>query len=237
MWKDNTGQAWDISRLMNEEMAQPINGAACGGIHRLMGLSYALTMRKANHEPIDGQWKRAENFIANYHQQALALQTSDGGFSTEFFEGMSTSVDPVRQIYSTGHVLEWLAVSMSQEQLASPAITRMVDRLLALLAAEFKPNEELHGTDVGPKGHALRALRLYELRMFGQPSKYTEFRDQDPRPLIAANQVTALQINQRTILPSSTENPAHLNASHSQAGAGSKSPMPIVRGNRMLRRR
>lgn len=239
IWKDSAGQNWDISRLMYEEMAQPINGAACGGTHRLMGLSYALAVRKARNEPVDGQWKRAENFIANYHQQALALQTTDGGFSTEFFEGLSNSQDPIRQLYSTGHILEWFCVSMTEEQLTSAPVSRMVDRLLALMAAEFHPDQTLDGKDVGPKGHALRALRLYELRLFGKPSNHQEFESLDKRPLISAKEIPALQQGLRTIAASGVEGGQYLQAgSQSSSTKSAPTMMPAARGGtRFMRRR
>ena len=36
-WVNDQGQSWDIPRLIREELAQPIRGAACGGTHRLSG--------------------------------------------------------------------------------------------------------------------------------------------------------------------------------------------------------
>jgi hypothetical protein len=239
IWQDSVGQSWDIARLMYEEMAQPINGAACGGTHRLMGLSYALAARRARNEPIDGQWKRAENFIANYHKQALSLQTSDGGFSTEFFEGLSNSADPIRQIYATGHILEWFSISMTEEQLTSVAVTRMVDRLLALMSAEYQPDEALNGTDVGPKGHALRALRLYELRLFGKPSKHQEFEALDKRPLLSASEIPKLQQGLRTVsAPTAGEERFIQAGSSSSSTRPSQITTPNYRGgSRFMRRR
>lgn len=239
VWKNSAGQNWDISRLMFEEMAQPVIGAACGGTHRLMGLSYALAVRKARNEPINGQWKRAENFIANYHQQALALQTEDGGFSTEFFEGKSSSQDPIRQIYATGHILEWFSISMTEEQLTSAPVSRMVDRLLSLMAKEYYPDQTLNGTDVGPKGHALRALRLYELRLFGKPSNHKEFEALDKRPLMSAKEIPKLQQGLRTISAASAEAERYIQTGAKSSNSRPASTMmPAARGgNRFMRRR
>jgi hypothetical protein len=236
VWKDSTGQGWDISRLMYEEMNQPINGAACGGTHRLMGLSYAVEMRRARGEPIDGQWKRAETFLTSYQNQALtSLQNPDGGFSTEFFEGRSQNADPIRQIYSTGHCLEWLAISLSDEQLVSPAVTRMVDRLLSLLEGEYRPRQELNGNDVGPKGHALRALRLYELRVFGEASNHLALAAQDPRPVVGAQEIPSLQKDHRVIMATSSQASSSWSSS-SNTGKPS-SNIPNSRGRQMMRRR
>ncbi len=233
-WKDNTGQTWDISRLMYEELAQPINGAACGGIHRLMGLSYAVAVRKARGEPIDGQWKRAENFVARYQQHALTLQNPDGGFSTEFFEGLSNTPDPIRQIYTTGHLLEWLAFSMTEEELESTPLLRLVDRLLDLMQTEHG-QQELSGTDVGPKGHALRALRLFELRIFGEPSNYRDLALADPRPIIEASEASALQKNVRVVLPTSASSPDRFHTT--SPSLNSSNEAGNMRNTRFMRRR
>ncbi len=44
-WKSNDGKVWSIPKLISEELAQPIKGAACGGTHRLMGYSFAVKQR------------------------------------------------------------------------------------------------------------------------------------------------------------------------------------------------
>ena len=53
-WKSNDGQDWDIPRVIKEELAQPIVGAACGGTHRMTGFSYAVRKREARGEKFDG---------------------------------------------------------------------------------------------------------------------------------------------------------------------------------------
>ena len=57
-WKTPDGQQWSIQRLIREELAQPVRGAACGGTHRLMGFSYALHKRRQQNKPIEGEFKR-----------------------------------------------------------------------------------------------------------------------------------------------------------------------------------
>ena len=46
-WVNDQGVEWDFPRLIREELAQPIRGAACGGTHRLSGLSLAVKTRVA----------------------------------------------------------------------------------------------------------------------------------------------------------------------------------------------
>ena len=58
-WVNDQGAKWDIPRLIREELAQPIRGAACGGTHRLSGLSLAARTRVRRGEPLDGEYLRA----------------------------------------------------------------------------------------------------------------------------------------------------------------------------------
>ena len=51
-WRAQDGQAWDIPRLIQEELSQPIIGAACGGTHRLTGFAYAVRKRQQRGEPV-----------------------------------------------------------------------------------------------------------------------------------------------------------------------------------------
>lgn len=167
-WENEIGESWTIARLIKEELAQPINGAACGGTHRLMGLSYAVKKRTEQDQPIDGEWARAAQFIKEYQAYAMRFQHEDGSFSSTWFQGKSSSSDIQRQLYTSGHIMEWLVFSLPEEQLDDPRIERGIDFILRLMLNA--PNFDL---DVGPKGHALHALRIYEDRVFGK-SNFTD---------------------------------------------------------------
>lgn len=160
-WQNSYGE-WSIERLIREELAQPVIGAACGGTHRMMGFSYALHMRKKHGEPITGQWKRAETFVNEFHDYTFKLQNIDGSFSTNWFEGRGSSPDIARRLQTTGHILEWLIYSLPEEQLRERRMVRSVD-YLARLMLENKG----YDWEIGPKGHALHALALYDQRVFG----------------------------------------------------------------------
>ncbi len=174
LWRDDMGQGWNIPRLIHEEITQPINGSACGGLHRLMGLSFALETRRQRGEPVNGQWQRVAHFVQSYQKRALDYQNADGSFSTEWFDGPGNRSDLARRIYTTGHTLEWLVFSLPDDQLESSPMLRAVDAMISMLRVEASTPRQLHGFDVGPKGHALRALRLFEERVYGTPSDHQQ---------------------------------------------------------------
>jgi hypothetical protein len=162
MWTASDGQQWDIPRLIKEELAQPINGAACGGAHRMTGFSYAVRKREQRGEPIDGQWLRAKKFVDDFHEYTFKLQNPDASFSTEWFVTRADYGDSGRRLQTTGHITEWLAFSLNKEQLVEPRMVRSVSYLTNLLLENR--NEKW---SIGPLGHGLHALAIYDERVFG----------------------------------------------------------------------
>ena len=161
-WKSNDGQDWDIPRLIKEELAQPIVGAACGGTHRMTGFSYAVNRRERRGEPFTGQWQRAKKFVDDFHEYTFRLQNPDGSFSTDWFAGRADNGPPSRRLETTGHITEWLAFSLDKDQLVEPRMVKSVSYLANLLI-EYR-NEKW---GIGPLGHGLHALALYDERIFG----------------------------------------------------------------------
>ena len=161
-WTSNDGQAWTIDRLIKEELAQPVIGAACGGTHRLMGLTYAVENRIKDGQPIDGEWKRAQTFLYDFQRYTFGLQNPDGSFSTKWFERREARQDSQRRVQTTGHILEWLVYSLPEDKLRSPEVVKTVNYLSRLMYAERDTEWE-----IGPKGHAIHALSLYDQRVFG----------------------------------------------------------------------
>ena len=169
-WKSDDGQTWSVSRLIQEELKQSVIGAACGGTHRMMGFTYALKKRRQRKEKIDGQWSRADKFVKDFHAYTFKLQNKDGSFSTNWFEGRGASQSVERIMQTSGHTLEWLSFSVEKKDLKDPRLVKAVDRLATLLL-------ENKGRDweIGPLGHAVHALAIYDERAFGgKPGKRAE---------------------------------------------------------------
>jgi hypothetical protein len=168
-WANTLGQHWDMQRLIREELKQPIGTGACGGTHRLMAYTFAVAQLRRHQWPIGGEWHNAARMLDVYVDRAWKMQNLDGTFSTEFFERPDHNADRNRQLYATGHVLEWLVCTLPDSQLGDPRLTAAVDSILKLMLTA--PNYEL---DVGPRGHALHALAIYENRVYGGSSEYAQ---------------------------------------------------------------
>jgi hypothetical protein len=160
-WRNREGQSWSIQRLVHEELGQPIRGAACGGTHRLMGLSYAVNKRRQRGQPIDGEFRRAQTYVNDFHRYTFSLQNPDGSFSTEWFARRGANPDIDRRLKTTGHVTEWLSYSLADTDLLDPRMVKAVDYLAGVLVSGKD-----HTWEIGPLGHGLHALRIYDRRVF-----------------------------------------------------------------------
>ena len=160
-WKNSAGETWSVPRLIREEISSPIHGSACGGTHRLMGLSYAVRKRQQRGQPVDGEYRRAQVYIDEYQKFTLRMQNPDGSFSTEWFAGRGARPDIDRRVQTTGHILEWMVFSSSQEELLNPRLVQAVDYLSTALLSDVQRQWK-----IGPLGHALRSLSLYDRRVF-----------------------------------------------------------------------
>jgi hypothetical protein len=165
-WRSRDGQNWSIPRIINAEIKSPVRGAPCGGTHRLFGITYAYQSREKEGRPVDGEFLRAKQYIESYQRYTWSLANEDGSFSTEWFARRGNRPDIDRKIQTTGHILEWLAFSLSDEQLREPRTVKAVKFIVDSLARE--PNR---AWSIGPLGHALHALVIYDERVFGGASQ------------------------------------------------------------------
>jgi hypothetical protein len=162
-WTNRDGEKWSIPKLIQEEIRQPVRSGACGGTHRLFGLSSSYLFRAKRGKPIDGEFQRAYTFVRDYQRYTLSsLENPDGSFSTEWFNRPANANEPARKLQTTGHILEWLVWSLPEDELRDPRVIKSVEFIAATLAEE--PNRDW---SVGPLGHALHALAIYDKRLHG----------------------------------------------------------------------
>jgi hypothetical protein len=163
-WVNDQGMQWNMRKLVSEELKQPIRGAACGGTHRLSGLTLAYKTRQARGESVDGEYAQAQRFVAQHQMYTFRTQNRDGSFSTNWFQGREDEEDIDRKLKTTGHMLEWLLYSSTDRELKSAGATRAVYFLTNLMW-----QNRYRDWEAGPLGHAIHALVVYDRLMF---SKY-----------------------------------------------------------------
>ena len=160
-WTNEQGMEWNLPKMIYEESRQSLRDAACGGTHRLTGLTLAYKTREERGEPVDGAYLRAKQYVTKYKNYAYRLQNSDGSFSTEWFRGPGNEESLDRKLKTTGHILEWLLYAAEERDLQSPRIHRAANYL-----ANIMYNNRNKDWEAGPLGHAIHALFLYDRLMF-----------------------------------------------------------------------
>jgi hypothetical protein len=162
-WTSGAGEAWTTERVVAMEAAADIFSAACGGAHRAYGLAVALdAQRRATAGEPTGGWAEAARVLDDLVDRARRFQQPDGSFSIHSFERPGTSPDVFARLGATGHVFEVLAVTLDDERLDEPWVTRAADRLVTLL-------EQTADLDVecGALYHAAHGLAIYRHRICG----------------------------------------------------------------------
>ncbi len=164
-WTASDGQSWSIERLVEIELDQDLADSACGGTHRLIGVTMALNQHLAQGGRLTGVWARADEVIQQAISEAQTYQNADGSFSTNYFQRPGNSPDLAQNLGTTGHTLEFLTLAMTDQQLQQPWVARAVLNLCDL----FRKTQHV-ALECGALYHAAHGLVLYRQRVFGERS-------------------------------------------------------------------
>lgn len=163
-WVNEAGERLRFEDLVRYELDAPVESAACGGTHRLFGLSWAYRLHRGRGGRETGAWAEVPAKVEKYRDRARALQNPDGSFSTSYFSGWGDVADPQLRVGTTGHTLEWLALALGDDELRRPWVRGAARALADLLTG-------LHDEPVEPGAlyHAVHGLLIYRTRVYGDP--------------------------------------------------------------------
>lgn len=162
-WQAGDGKQWSIERLVEIEANHELAASACGGTHRLIGMSMALNRHLAAGHELTGSWKTADEIISQAILNARKYQNDDGSFSTNYVERTGRSADLATNLGATGHVLEFLTLAMTDDELEQPWVKRSVTHLCSL----FQKTKKLP-LECGALYHAAHGLAVYRSRVYGE---------------------------------------------------------------------
>jgi hypothetical protein len=162
-WTNGAGEKISVEDMVDYELNQPIaNSPVCGGTHRLFGITWVYHLHRAQGGKKEGVWKKAADTIAEYIERAKRFQDPSGLFSTSYLEGPGNVPDTQLRLASTGHVLEWLSLAMTDQELRQPWVEKAAGELAKLiLENSYNP------LDGGALYHAAHGLHLYRTRLWG----------------------------------------------------------------------
>jgi hypothetical protein len=164
-WDNAFGERLTLQDMIRYELDAPVETAACGGTHRLFGLTWAYHHHLQKGGATAGVWKDVADKTAKYRDLAKRYQNADGSFSTSYFRGPGDSPDKGARIGTTGHILEWLALALSDDEVKQEWVQRAANAL-ALLILDLQDQP----IDGGALYHAVHGLQMYHARVYGRTS-------------------------------------------------------------------
>jgi hypothetical protein len=167
-WKNELGDEWSLARLLTEELNRGVALDNRAVTQRLLGISYAMERRRQSKLSMDGAYARAQRFLDEFANYALSAENADGSWHSSFFAFRGASRDATGMLYSTGHILEWLAYWLPDEMLNDPRIVRSVGYVAAALDAQLTRRGLASSSprEIGAVTHAAAALMNYDRRVF-----------------------------------------------------------------------
>jgi hypothetical protein len=159
-WEAADGETWSIERLVELESDYALGDGPCGGTHRLIGLAMALEARRREGLPIKGVWAEAAARVQQGVLNARRYQNQDGSFSTHYVNRGGTSRDLAQNLGTTGHLVEFLAIALPDDEIQAPWVQAAVNNLCEL----FDKTQELD-LECGALYHAAHGLVLYRNRL------------------------------------------------------------------------
>lgn len=160
-WTNLYGENLTFEKMVRYELDASVEQAACGGTHRLFGLTWVYHLHRQQGGSETGIWQEIAAKTNKYCELAKQYQSADGTFSTDYFRGPGSIDDAQLRIASTGHILEWLALALSDEALSEDWVTRAVNAL-SLQILDLR-DSSIEG---GSLYHAMHGLLIYYARRY-----------------------------------------------------------------------
>jgi hypothetical protein len=161
-WKAKDGSDWNIEKLVEIELGHNLDQSACGGTHRMTGLTMAYNRHVAAGKPLTGQWELLGKRIEECQAKAQQLQNPDGSLSSNYFARPGKAADLALAVGSAGHVMEFLATSMDKEELQQDWVKRAV----LDVCKTFRKTKAVD-VECGALFHAAHGLVLYREKVYG----------------------------------------------------------------------
>jgi hypothetical protein len=162
-WTNQDGEKLRLEDLLRYELGEPMTTSACGGTHRLFDLSWVYQLHLKRGGKTEGVWKRVAENAAHYQMLARKLRNPDGSFSTDFFNGPGNVADAQRRINTSGHIFEWLSLSLPDAELRAGWVEDAANALAQMILNIA--NQDMEG---GTLYHAVHGLIIYHARVYNR---------------------------------------------------------------------
>ena len=161
-WTASDGKKWTIEQLMQIEADQDLATSACGGAHRLCGLTLALNRHLEQKRAVAGGWEAAQDRIQDSLLKAREYQNSDGSLSSNYLQRPGRSADLSENLGATGHVLEFVVLTVPDSEIRE----EWIKRAALFLCGVLERTKDIP-LECGALYHAVHGLVIYRERLFG----------------------------------------------------------------------
>ena len=169
-WTNAAGETWSIERMVAEELARRPDETTAAAVDRLIGLSAAVNQRINDGKPVDGHFARAREHLREYQEYVFSLQNPEGDWHPRFLAARGGGAPPLDHLQSTARILQWLVISLRDEELEDPRVVRAVERVHTLLQQPQGQGPwnaaNLSTRDLTSVYNAVHALLVYDQRVF-----------------------------------------------------------------------
>jgi hypothetical protein len=161
-WKNAIGEIWSIERMVASELDRPISLSLEDSIYRWMGISAALRRFEQDGKPLSGDLERAKQYEVEAIKYALRTQNTNGSW------GVGTHGDFASALMTTGLMLEWLDMTLSDAQPEDAAMSRAATCIVGLLNSPHYQvaMQRMPAREIAAVMHAVHALSVYDERVF-----------------------------------------------------------------------
>ncbi|MCH2209793.1 MAG: hypothetical protein MK110_00705 [Fuerstiella sp.] len=190
VWLNASEETWSIERLVSIQKEKPLQGAACGGTHGMFALAHARNVYLRSGKPLRGVWLDAEYKIRRQINTARVQQNSNGMLSSNYFRGREYKHNFNKRMASAGHILEFLMISLPQDELSETWVRRAIDA-----TARDLINNRKAEVRCSPLYHAVNGLNIYLDRVQVQPSAEVADAVETERPFSAVDKPEATRLS------------------------------------------
>jgi len=191
-WKNARGDEWSLERIVREELNRSPATDSADATNHLTALAYALERHTRAKQLAEGQYERAQKYLAEYQTFAFSVQNADGSWNPAFFAAKGASRDVAGTLRATGRILEWLVASLPVERLHDRQIVLSLGFVTGVLESYYAQASLVSTStrEIDGVMHALHSLRIYDRRVF-KPAEPHSIQRPDTLPTEASRERSA----------------------------------------------
>ena len=169
-WKNDFGDAWDIEKIVTNELNRSIDQGTSDITDWLLGLTAAVALYEGESIPIRGPMALAKRQLQVYQEFVMTIQNDRNLWHPKFFLYKGFNPNAFETMFSSGHILRWLVFSLPDDELRDPRIIKTVMSLTSTIN-RVRPEtmaNSLSAKQLESMAVSLHAISLYYQRAFGE---------------------------------------------------------------------